>query len=171
MSNSKAYFYLIKILSSRDYSEHKLREKLRERKYPASEIDEVINEIKAKGYLKEDLYTEARIKGFMHKGYSIDYIRQKLQQEKLTVPLETIGDIFEEYRITEDQQVERLALKKIGTKIPEDFEQESKILRYLISKGHDFSRSKRVLKGLISNLKAENASNDLMYASQPLSDE
>lgn len=161
MSNSKAYFYLIKILSSRDYSEHKLREKLRERKYPANEIDEVINEIKTKGYLKEDLYTEARIKGFMHKGYSIDYIRQKLAQEKLSVSIETIGAIFEEYRITEDQQIERLVLKKMGTKIPEDFEQESKILRYLIGKGHDFSRTKRILKGLIAEIKEENAGREL----------
>lgn len=161
MSNSKAYFYLIKILSSRDYSEHKLREKLRERKYPANEIDEVINEIKEKGYLREDLYTEARIKGFMHKGYSIDYIRQKLQQEKLTIPLEKIGEVFDEYRITEDQQVERLALKKMGTILPVDFEQESKILRYLISKGHDFSRSKRILKGLITDLKTENEGKEL----------
>lgn len=147
MSN-KAYLYLIKILSARDYSEHKLREKMRERKYPANEIDDAINEIKAMGYLREDLYTEARIKAFMHKGYSPDYIRQKLQQEHLSVESAVIYAVFNEHRVSEEQQIERLAMKKLGTKKKIDFEQESKILRFLLSKGHEFARSKRILKAL-----------------------
>jgi regulatory protein len=138
MSN-KAYLYVIKLISSRDYSEHKLREKMREKKYPANEIDNVISEIKAKGYLKEELYAEARIKAFMNKGYSADYIRQKLAQEKVTVTEIEIYEIFDEYHLTENDQIERLLKKKLKT-ISEDkekaYKDRQKAIRYAISKGH-----------------------------------
>lgn len=152
-----AYSYLVKLLSSRDYSEHKLREKLREKKYPQNEIDDAINEIKSRGFLREEAYTEARIKAFMNKGYSINYIRQKMAQERLEISTETIQDIFNEYRVSEDEQIERLARKKIGRKTDLDFDQQGKVLRYLISKGHDFSLSKKVLKSLIGEIQIEHA--------------
>jgi len=151
MTNSnKAYMYLVKILSARDYSEHKLREKLRERKFPTDEAEKAINEIKAKGYLKEDIYAEARVKAFMHKGYSPNYIRQKLAQEHLTLTDEEITNVFVEYRTTPEEQIERLVRKKMQGKTVFDYESENKILRFLISKGHDFSLSKKVLKALIT---------------------
>ncbi len=153
MLNSKAYFYLVKILSARDYSEHKLREKLKERQYPANEIDDVIAEIKAKGYLKEDLYTEARIKGFMLKGYSPSYIRQKLEQEHLTVTEDVITNVFSEYSMTVEEQIDRLVRKKIPKNESIEFEEESKILRYLISKGHDYGASKKIMNSIITEAK------------------
>ncbi len=153
MSNSKAYFYLVKILSARDYSEHKLREKLKERNYPANEIDEVIGEIKSKGYLKENLYAEARIKGFMQKGYPPNYIRQKLEQEHLNVSEEAISDVFSEYKVSVDEQIDRLVRKKMPKSESLDFDDESKILRYLISKGHDYGESKKIMKRIINELK------------------
>lgn len=148
---NKAYMYLVKILSGRDYSEHKLREKLRERKHPADEIDWAINEIKAKGYLHEDVYAGARVKAFMDKGYSPDYIRQKLAQEHLSVTNEEIEEVFVEYRVSLEDQIDRLVRKKMHGKTEFDYEGESKILRYLLSKGHDFAESKKIMKSIISN--------------------
>ncbi len=153
--SNKAYMYLVKLISARDYSEHKLREKLKEKKYPQDEIEKSLSELKAKGYLREELYTEARIKGFMHKGYSPDYIRQKLAQEHLSVTTEEIDLIFSEYRISVEDQIERLAKKKMAKKTEFDFAGESKILRYLLSKGHDFSKSKTIIKALIGELKEQ----------------
>ncbi len=153
--SNKAYLYLIKLISFRDYSEHKLREKLREKKYPANEIDSAINEIKTKGYLKEELYTEARVKGFMNKGYSPNYIRQKLAQEHLTVTEEEIEDIFSEYHVSVEEQIDRLARKKMHGKTEFDYEGQSKILRFLLSKGHDFGTSKKVLKSIIGELQEQ----------------
>lgn len=147
--SQKAYIYLVKIISARDYSEHKLREKLREKKYPADEIDSAINEIKSKGYLREDLYAEARVKAFMHKGYSPDYIRQKLSQEHLSITDEEIEAIFAEYRTSPEEQIERLVRKKMHGKTEFDYAGESKILRYLISKGHDFGTAKKIMKSII----------------------
>jgi regulatory protein len=148
MTNFKsAYSYLVKILSGQDYSEYKLREKLREKKYPADEIDNAIDEIKAKGYLRENVYAEARVKAFMQKGYSPDYIRQKLAQEHLTLSDEEIVSIFNEFGTSPEEQMDRLIRKKMQGKVL-DYEAESKILRYLISKGHDYGAAKKVMKSI-----------------------
>lgn len=156
-SNSKAYSYLIKLLSARDYSEHKLREKLREKirdkKFSADECDSAISEIKSKGWLREDAYAEARVKAFMNKGYSPDYIRQKLAQEHMTVTDEAISDIFSEHHVSVENQIERLARKKMGSRTEIDFDDEGRILRYLISKGHEFGTSKKVLRSILHEIK------------------
>jgi len=160
--SNKAYLYLIKLLSARDYSEHKLKEKLQEKvrakRFPADEAESALNLVKEQGYLREEAYAEARVKGFMSKGYSPDFIRQKLAQERLTVTDETIGEIFSEYRISEEDQIERLARKKMGSRTSFDFDDETRILRFLISKGHDFSTSKKVLKSLIQQVVQEQQS-------------
>ena len=128
---------------------------MREKKFPASEIEEAINDVKERGYLKEDLYAEARIKAFMNKGYSADYIRQKLAQEKVTVTEAEIYSIFEDHHLTENDQIERLLQKKLKT-ISEDKEKaysdRQKAIRYAISKGHKpgavFSIVKRKFTGI-----------------------
>lgn len=153
--SNKAYLYLIKIISSRDYSEHKLREKLREKNHPADEIESAINEIKAKGYLREEVYSEARVKGFMDRGYSPDYIRQRLAQEHLTVTDEEIKAVFTEYRMTPEDQIDRLIRKKIQGKTEFDYAGENKILRYLLSKGHDFGDSKKTMKSIIGEVASQ----------------
>ena len=153
--STKAFTYIVKLLSAREYSEHKLREKLKEKKFPANEIEDALTEIKARGHLKEEVYAEARIRGFMNKSYSVNYIRQKMAQEHLAVDEETIQEIFEDNNMSEEQQIERLARKKIGMKTDLDFDQQGKILRYLISKGHDFSLSKKVLKSVMGSNAAD----------------
>ena len=153
--SQQAYTYLVKILSARDYSEHKLREKLREKQYPANEIEAAIADIKAKGFLREEVFTESRIRTFMNKGLSVNHIRQKLQQEHLQATDEQIQEIFDENQISEDQQIERLARKKMGSKTDLNFDDQGKILRYLISKGHDYALAKKVLGTLVSELKIE----------------
>ncbi|MBY0413591.1 MAG: recombination regulator RecX [Bdellovibrionales bacterium] len=147
--SQQAYSYLVKILSGRDFSEHKLREKLRAKKYPANEIDAAINEIKARGYLREDSYSEARIKAFMHKGYSVNYIKQKLNQEKVTVTEDYIHNVFEEHRESETEQVKRLLVKKLRS-IPDDkeeaYKERQKAVRYALSKGHNPGLVFKILK-------------------------
>ena len=143
--HSKAYLYLIKLLSSRDYSEFKLREKLREKQYPANEIDEAIAEIKAKNYLREDNYAEARVKAFMHKGYSPDYIKQKLAQEHVYVEAEFIEDIYCENKSDSLDQIRTLVEKKLRGKKISDYDQEVKIIRFVLSKGHPIGEIKKVL--------------------------
>ena len=162
MSN-RAYTYLIKLLSSRDYSEHKLREKLREKKFPASDIEDAINSVKEHGYLKEELYAEARIKAFMNKGYSADYIRQKLNQEKVTVTEVEIYEIFEEHRVTENDQIERLLQKKLRVISPDKekaYNDRQKAIRYALTKGHKPGAVFSILKSKFSGIQIQEEFND-----------
>ena len=147
--SQQAYSYLVKLLSGRDYSEHKLREKLKFKKYPANEIDAAINEIKAKGYLREDAYSEARIKAFMNKGYSVNYIKQKLHQEKVQVSNDQITEVFDEYHESELDQIKKLLAKKLKTLSSdkeEAYKEKQKAVRFALSKGHNPGAVFKVLK-------------------------
>lgn len=159
--SKQAYSYLVKLLSSRDYSEHKLREKLRDKKFPANEIEGAINEIKERGYLREEAYSEARIKAFMNKGYSISYIRQKLSQEKLSVTEEFIQDIFDEHQLTEADQIVRLFKKKLKI-VSEDREEaqkeRQKAIRYVFSKGHNPGLVFQLLKTKFTGIQIDTTS-------------
>lgn len=150
-----AYNYLVKLLSFRDYSEHKLREKLREKKFSPEESESAICELKSRGYLREDLYVEARIKGFMNKHCSANYIKQKLQQEKVEVDINRIYEIFDEYRIDECDQIKTLIAKKLKSSFmaeeltPEDkFKLSQKALRYAMTKGHKPGDVLKILKSM-----------------------
>ena len=159
--SQQAYSYLVKILSGRDYSEHKLREKLREKKYSANEIDAAINEIKERGFLREDSYIEARVKAFMNKGCSVSYIKQKLQQEKLTVSEDVIHEIFEEHQVTENAQIERLLGKKLkhisDDKIDAQKEKQ-KAIRYAFSKGHNPGAVFKIIKTKYTGIQIDESS-------------
>lgn len=144
--SKKAYQTLIRLLSIKDYSEHKLREKLRERDFPANEIEDAINQVKEQNYLREDLYAEARAKAFMNKGYSTNYIRQKLNQEHVAVTNEFISDIYDEHKYSEEDQIRELVQKKLRGKKIEDYNHEVKIIRFVLSKGHEMGSIKKVLK-------------------------
>ena len=134
-----AYIHAVKLLAKKDYSEYKLRTKLRDKGFSAEEIDETINELLEKKYLREDYYAEARIKGLMNKGYSPSYIQSRLKEEFVEVSLDTIYSIFNEYELSEQDQIKKLVRKKLnGSAIeaPIDFNLKVKILRFLASKGH-----------------------------------
>jgi regulatory protein len=149
MSTKEAYSYLVKLLSARDYSEHKLREKLKLKKFPANEIEDALNDIKARGYLREEIYTEARVKGFMNKSYSVNYIRQKMAQEHLTVSEESIQEIFDEHHVDEEDQIKKLLAKKlrsISDDKEEAYKEKQKAARFALSKGHNPGLVFKILK-------------------------
>lgn len=134
-----AYQHAIKLLSKKDYSIHKMTQKLEEKAYPQEEIESTIHELLEKKYLREDLYAEARVKGLMRKGYSPDYIQSRLNEENVQLSLDTIYDIFQEYSLTEEDQIKDLVRKKLILSPIEgkiDFNKKVKILRFLASKGH-----------------------------------
>lgn len=144
--SKKAYQTLIRMLSIKDYSEYKLREKLRDRNFPANEIEDAINQVKEQNYLREDIYAETRAKAFMNKGYSTNYIRQKLNQEHVSVTNEFISEIYDEHKYSEEDQIRELVQKKLRGKKIEDYNQEVKVIRFILSKGHEMGSIKKVLK-------------------------
>jgi regulatory protein len=139
LNESSSYKYAIKLLSKKDYSKYKLLLKLQSKNYESYEIDEVINLLIEKKFLREDEYIRSRVKSLMNKGYSKSYIHQKLEQEYLDATPDIINSVFDEYRLTETKQVKNLISKKLKNSVKEtpitDIE-KVKITRFLASKGH-----------------------------------
>lgn len=148
------YLYAIRLLAKKDYSEYKLRKKLNDRQFESEEIDAAIETLLDKGYLREDYYAEARIKGLMYKGYSPNYIVQKLAQEHVETTIETILEIFSSCDYSQESQIKELASKKLrGLKVSDPKTRE-KILRFVLSKGHDYGRCAATITELIEEQKS-----------------
>jgi SOS response regulatory protein OraA/RecX len=82
--NQRIYNYSIHLLARQDYSEFKLRQKLRSKKDNLPhEVDEVLEALKGKGLLKESNYRRLFIRKWMMKGESEQKIRMRGAQEKL----------------------------------------------------------------------------------------
>ncbi len=153
MSSNSAYTYALRLLTKRDYSRAKLREKLLQRDYEASEVEETLDELIEKNYLREDYYAEARVKGFMHKGYSPSMIQYRLSEEGCQVTIEFIEHIYSEYRLSSDDQIAELIDKKIR-RLPTTqnlpYEAKQKIVASVARKGHSVSAIFRVLEQVLA---------------------
>jgi regulatory protein len=154
--NQRIYNYSIHLLARRDYSEFKLKTKLRSKKDNLPhEIDEVIVKLKENGLLREENYRRLFIRKWMLKGESEEKIRRRGSLEKLEFYVEEFKLIEKELGFDDSDSIEKLIEKKIRFKeIPKDpiekFKLRDKILRYLISKGHCYEDSKKVLDRFLS---------------------
>jgi SOS response regulatory protein OraA/RecX len=149
---SRIYNYCIHLLARQDYSEFKLRQKLRSKKDNLpQDIDEAITKLKTKGLLKEENYRRLFIRKWTIKGESEEKIRIRGAQERLEFTSDEFETVKKELGIQDSDNIEKLITKKLRSKmIPEDFEEKSKlrdkILRFLISKGHSYDEAKKALK-------------------------
>lgn len=155
--SQRIYNYCIHLLARQDYSEFKLRQKLRSKKQNLPhEIDEAIQKIKEKGLLKEESYRRLFIRKWMMKGEAEDKIRKRGAMEKLQFGPDEFKVIEQELGFTDDDSIEKLIQKKLRSKeIPSDFESKQKlkdkVLRFLISKGHSYDDSKKALNSYLLN--------------------
>lgn len=159
--NQRIYNYSIHLLARQDYSEFKLRRKLRSKKDNLPhEVDEVLEALKGKGLLREESYRRLFIRKWMMKGEAEDKIRKRGAQEKLTFEAEEFINVEKELGFSDDDSLEKLIHKKLRSKeIPQDFASKNKlrdkVLRFLISKGHSFEDCKKALNHHFKNIPLE----------------
>lgn len=155
--NQRIYNYSIHLLARQDYSEFKLRQKLRSKKDNLPhEIDEVITVLKEKQLLREASYRRLFIRRWMIKGESEDKIKKRGAMEKLQFESEEFTEAAKELGFTDDDSLDKLVAKKLRSKeIPTDRLEKQKlrdkVLRFLISKGHDFQDAKKAIDKFISS--------------------
>jgi len=146
--NQRIYNYSIHLLARQDYSEFKLRQKLRSKKDNLPhEVEEVIQKLNERGLLREENYRRLFIRKWMLKGEAEDKIRKRGAIEKLEFDDDEFKKVSEDLGFTDNDSVEKLLSKKLRSKeIPssseERFKLRNKMLRYLISKGHSYEDSK-----------------------------
>jgi len=142
-SYKKAFEYSIRILTQRDYSTHKMKQKLRERKYDKDDINEVIEKLLEMNYLRDEEFARMRSKQLIFRGYSNSYITRKLEQEFLVPDTEVMDAIRSECNMESDQKLKEIIEKKLQfTEIPTEFNQKmklkDKVMRACISKGFSY---------------------------------
>lgn len=57
-----SYEYVINRLAARDYSEHQLRTKMKEKQHPQDEIDEAISRAQEQGYLSDERFVRSFVR-------------------------------------------------------------------------------------------------------------
>ncbi len=159
----KCYSYSIRLLAKKDYSQYKIRQKLLARDYGAQIVDDVIEEITQKSYLREDLYREARIKGFIRKGYNTKAILYRLSEEKCPASEEDILSIYNTMESSPDDQLFQLIAKKV--RIDYDFVNDKeklkqKTLRYVASRGHSIAEAVRLYPQVFSQYLEERSNTE-----------
>ncbi len=137
----KAFDYAIRILSIKDYSVYKMKQKLTDRKHSFEEIQTTINRLIELNYLREDEYKRIRIKTLLVKNYSDNYILQKCAEEMLSINQDDINQIRSEYEIFDDDTINKLIEKKLRNKeIPKGYEDKmklkAKLYNFLFTKGY-----------------------------------
>lgn len=147
----RIFNYCIHLLARQDYSEYKLRQKLRSKPQNLPHmIDEVLVKLKAKGLLREEAYRRLFIRKWMMKGEAEDKIRKRGALEKLEFEDEEFRNVEVELGFSDEESIEKLVAKKLRMKdIPDDpkekFKLRDKVLRFLISKGHSYEDSKKAI--------------------------
>ena len=156
--NQRIYNYSIHLLARQDYSEFKLRQKLRSKKDNLPhEIEEVIQKLNERGLLREENYRRLFIRKWMLKGEAEDKIRRRGAIEKLEFDDDEFQKISDELGFTDNDSVEKLIAKKLRSKdIPQNKEDKiklkMKLLRFLISKGHSYDEAKHSLDKYLSEM-------------------
>lgn len=152
--NKEAYNYSIRLLSQRDYSRFKLRQKLKLRDYSEEEIIETINLLEEQRYLREDEYIRMFIRKWIRKGQADQAIVKKAQAEKLRVSETAIQDERKELHIQENQVIQDLIQKKSKTlpstqdpMLKEKY--RNRVIRYLLSKGFSYPAIRPYLTNLL----------------------
>jgi regulatory protein len=150
MNNTDAYQYSIKLLARQDYSCHALRQKLLLKGFEPEAVEQAIQQVIQKGYLREENYLKNKIRSLASRNYSLSYIQRRLAQENLRVDSEKIEELLQGGLLpSEDDQIKkliekkwRLLQKKSG--VPPAKIRE-KILSFLLSKGHSLGKCKGLL--------------------------
>lgn len=156
--NQRIYNYSIHLLARQDYSEFKLRRKLRSKKDNLPhEVEEVLESLKSKGLLREENYRRLFIRKWMMKGEAEDKIKKRGAMEKLEFDSSEFRKVELELGFSDEDSIEKLISKKLRAKVIPDDKQEKyklrdKTLRFLISKGHGFQEAKQALERYLAQV-------------------
>ncbi len=151
---SAVYDRAIKLLSKQDYSEFKLKEKLENLGLDSNEISKAIKKLKDQNLLNEERLKKNLIKKLIYKGFSPEFIQNKLELDGMPVEIEEISSIYDEESINRKDQIKILIYKKLPRGI-KSFENENekrnalnKVMNFILSKGHDYEEALEYLESL-----------------------
>lgn len=126
------------LLARREHSRFELRRKLQEKGFDLAEINSVINDLAEAGLQSDERFTEAYVKMRIDRGYGPLRIQAELHERGVA------SELIERFVVNDADFwqgfVQKVRLKKFGAKMPNDFAEQAKQMRYLQYKGFDFAQ-------------------------------
>jgi len=152
-----AYQYCLYLLSGQDYSEYKLRQKLKLKGFEAVEIDETMSKLIEKNYLRQEEYQRLLTRKLISKGYSDSMIKRRAEQESLEIASIDLQTQRTDMDLSSQDIITQLIRKKLRSRsIPWDkLERQKlkdKVLRFVLSKGHSYQDCKTAIETELSIL-------------------
>lgn len=128
--------YAVKILSKKDYSQHKLTKKLRDKNYSEEEVSSAVETLQKKRYLRDDVYAEDLAINLIQRSYGDLFIKEKLAHEKLLISDQALNGLRKERSLTEEIVIQQLIEKKLTNSDDLNSSKVRKrIYNYLLSRG------------------------------------
>lgn len=142
------------LLGSRDYTEARLRDKLREDQFPEDIIEAAVQQLREANYLNDERYADAYLR--LH---AADRSRTRIRHDLLErgVPAKVVARVMdsepeEETLAQETGQAVRLLLKRGYDPSAGDFLEEQKHRQYLFRKGY----SAEAVRTAMAQLRVDN---------------
>ncbi|MCK5720631.1 MAG: regulatory protein RecX [Thiomargarita sp.] len=133
----------IKFLARRDYSILELREKLINRDFANSLVDEVLIDLMARGVLSDERFAESYIRMRSKKGFGPLHIRDSLRVRGIEDEiLESILDVDNSIWV---KNASNARIKRFGHELPKDERALFKQMRFLQQRGFTIYQIKRIL--------------------------
>jgi len=137
----------MKLLTSREYTEHQIREKLRQGLYPERAIDEAVEYVKSYGYIDDRryakdyiaYYSESRSRGRIEQ----DLYRKGISRELVQAVYEE--DLRDEKLPDEISLMEKWLEKKNYKKEGADYREKQKMGAFLYRKGFSLDNIEKIL--------------------------
>lgn len=146
-----AYQYSLYLLSGQDYSEYKLRQKLKLKGFEAPEIEETLTRLIEKNYLRQEEYQRLLTRKLIAKGYSDSLIKRRAEQESLQIDSTDLQAQRSDLDLSSQDIIIQLIKKKLRSRsIPTDKLEKQKlkdkVLRFVLSKGHSYQDCKTAIE-------------------------
>lgn len=113
--NKEAYAYALKLLSRKDYFEAEIRASL-ERRYPDEDHSPVIARLLEDKYIDDERSLRSFVRWKTSEGYGPYYVREKLRNKQVNVPLDAIYGIIEQEELDLESIMIDVVRKYLRTK-------------------------------------------------------
>lgn len=144
---SKAISKAADILSRKPATAYEITSKLRSKGYDDSVISVAVAELQELGYINDYDYAKIYLDYAGEKFYGTKKIRYEL--EKKGIDPYIIEDVLDERENTDSIALKEHIYAKYGSVDMSDMKMRNKVMRYLISRGFDFSQANDAVKEYI----------------------
>jgi len=143
LSASDVRHTAVRLLARREHSRQELQQKLLQRGFSLDLIQQELEKLVQKGLLSDERFVENYARARRNKGYGPLRIVVELQQRGVS------GDLIDNYVDYAAEEwlelAEQIRQKRFGKKIPKDFNEKAKQMRFLQYRGFNMEHISKIL--------------------------